>query len=110
MTNVATAKARDFDVWYYFELSEAYQTVPGAHPLTILVLDGSKRSHEISATLTKAIEARLISVSNVQSLSNLENSSTPDIAIFGAEHSADEKRTAEQLLRAMNPEIKIIDL
>ena len=28
---MATAKARDFDVWYYFEVSEAYQKFSGTH-------------------------------------------------------------------------------
>ena len=32
----------------------------------------------------------------------------PDIAIFGADHSADEKKAAEQLLREINPDIQII--
>jgi hypothetical protein len=96
---------------YHFDACpEARDTVRDVHPLTILVLDGSTRAHELSATLINAIQARLVSVSNMKSLSTLAKSCTPDVAIFGAEHSAADKRVAEQLLRALNPEIKIIDL
>jgi len=105
------AKCRHTSEMYHFDACpEARETVRDVHALTILVLDGSTRAHELSATLINAIQARLVSVSNVQSLSALAKSSTPDIAIFGAEHSAADKQVAEQLLRALNPEIKIIDL
>jgi hypothetical protein len=38
----------------------------------------------------------------------MAKASTPHIAILGADHSAEEKETAERLLREINPEIQII--
>jgi hypothetical protein len=91
-------------------LTETSHAVPRPLDLTILVLDGTDRSHAITAALTGAFRARVITASNLESLSLLARTSGPDIAILGSDHSADEKSVATQLLREMNPNIKIIRL
>jgi hypothetical protein len=76
--------------------------------LTIIVLDGTQARHTIPATLRSGFQARILSASNVNALAQMARAAKPDIAIFGADHSADEKKAAEQLLREINPDIQII--
>ena len=89
-------------------LREASKTVPRPKPLTILLLDGSKHHQQTISSLSKGFVAQVVSVRTVASMVALGQSTTPDIAILGADHDDQEKDEAERILKEINPRIAII--